>query len=199
MSSVIREHMGDDWDNLHSNIQKRFAHDPQEGEVIHYWGKIDTVRSCAGWLFAHITCLVGNPLTPYHGKDVPLDVRLFRKGATEGICWERTYHFTGKKPYVVTSIKKTGKAGEMLECVGGGFGMVLDVYAQDQQLHFKSTRYFWQCRLLRVYLPHIITPGQTHVIHADIGEGNFRFTISMTHLWLGRTFFQDGIFRRKGE
>lgn len=197
MSSVIREHLGDDWRNLHPNVQERFARDPQDGEVIHYCGKIDTARSCTGWLFAHLTRLVGNPLTPYQEKDVPLDVRLFRKAKTKGVCWERTYHFTGKKPYVVTSIKKTGNQGEMLECVGGGFGMVLDVYAENQQLHFKSTRYFWQCGSLRVLLPHLITPGQTHVIHTDMGEGNFRFTISMTHPWLGRTFFQDGIFRRK--
>ncbi len=197
MSSAIREHLGSDWNKLHPNIQERFAHDPQGSEIIHYIGTIDTSRSCAGWLFAHLTRLVGNPLTPYQGKAVPLDVRLFRKAGSEGTCWQRTYHFSGRKPYVVNSIKKAGKNGEMLECVGGGFGMVLGVYVEDQQLHFRSTRYFWQCGTLRIFLPHCLTPGQTHAVHADMGEGNFRFTISMTHKCLGRTFFQDGIFRRK--
>ncbi len=197
MSSVIREHLGHDWDKLHPSVQQRFSSDPAAGEIIHYKGKIDTQRSCAGWLFAHLTRIIGNPLTPYYGQQVPLDVRLFQCADGKGICWQRTYHFSGKKPYVVTSIKKTGLHGEMLECVGGGFGMVLDVYAENQQLHFRSSRYFWQCGRLRILLPHCITPGQTHVIHTDLGEGNFRFTISMTHPRLGRTFFQDGIFSRK--
>jgi len=198
MSSVIREHLGNDWDKLNPNVQQRFSSDPAEDQTIHYQGKIDTQRSCAGWLFAHLTRIVGNPLTPYKGKAVPLDVRLFREANTQGVYWERTYHFPNKRPYVVTSIKKTGRHGEMLECVGGGFGMVLDVYTENQQLHFRSTRYFWQCGSLRVLLPHLITPGQTDVVHADLGDGNFRFTISMTHPLLGRTFFQDGIFSKSG-
>ena len=62
MSSVIREHLGHDWDQLHPSVQQRFSGDPLEGEIIHYQGKIDTQRSCAGWLFAHLTRIVGNPL-----------------------------------------------------------------------------------------------------------------------------------------
>lgn len=198
MSSVIREHLGNDWEKLHPNIQQRFSADPTPGETVHYHGSIDAQRSCAGWLFAHLTRIVGNPLAPYAGNNIPLDVRLFKEAGGQGICWERTYHFPNKKPYVVTSVKKTGLHGEMLECVGGGFGMVLDVYAENQQLHFRSNYYFWQCGRVRIRLPHWITPGQTHVMHADLGEGSFRFTISMTHLKLGRTFFQDGIFKREG-
>lgn len=199
MGSLIKQHLGEDWDKLHPDVQQRFSKDPDIGETILYRGKIDTKCSCTGWLFAHFTRIVGNPLTPYEGKHIPLDVRLFRKNGTDGICWQRTYHFPDKKPYIVISIKKSGRHGEMLECVGGGFGMVLDVYAENQQLHFKSTRYFWRLGHFRLPLPHFITPGETHVIHADKGEGNFRFTIGMTHPWLGRTFFQDGLFRREVE
>lgn len=197
MTSVIKEHLGAEWNKLHPNIQARFEHDPEEGQIIHYTGKIDTESSHAGCLFAHLTRIIGNPLTPYQGKNIPLDVRLFRKEKTNGICWQRTYHFPEKKPYTVTSVKKTGRQGEMLECVGGGFGMVLHVFVKNQQLHFKSTCYFLQLGSCRILLPDWLTPGQTHVIHTDLGDGNFRFTINMTHTLLGRTFFQDGIFRRK--
>lgn len=197
MSSVIREHLGTDWETLHPAIRQRFSNDPQHDEIIHYTGTINTERSFCGWLFAHLTRIIGNPLTPYCGKDVPMDVRLFQSATAHGVCWERTYYFPNRKPYVVTSVKKTGRHGEMLECVGGGFGMVLDVYTENQQLHFRSSRYFWQCGRLRIHLPHCITPGQTHVTHTDLSEGNFRFTIRMIHPRLGRTFFQDGVFRRK--
>ncbi len=196
--STIKKRLGAQWEKLHPNVQERFAHDPKLGETIHYHGEIDTTRSRAGWLFAHLTRIIGNPLTPYQGNAIPLDVRLFQKDGHEGVFWQRTYHFPDKAPYVVTSIKKAGRAGEdMLECVGGGFGMLLDVYADAGHLHFKSRYYFWELGTLRIRLPAFITPGETHVIHEDKGEGNFRFTITMTHIFLGRTFYQDGIFRRK--
>jgi hypothetical protein len=99
----------------------------------------------------------------------------------------------------VTSSKRESKAGEMLECVGGGFGMKLKVTAEEKNLHFRSYRYFWTFLKFYIPLPHWITPGATHVIHTDLGDGNFMFTISMTHKTLGETFFQQGVFRRKGE
>lgn len=84
-----------------------------------------------------------------------------------------------------------------MECVDGGFGMLLNVYVQDSQLHFESTRYFWQFMNVRVPLPHWLSPGKTHVIHEDLGGGNFKFTVSMQHRQLGETFYQEGVFHRK--
>lgn len=85
----------------------------------------------------------------------------------------------------------------MLECVGGGFGMKLAVTARDGELHFESYRYFWSAFGVTVPLPHWLAPGRTHVIHKDLGGGDFQFTISMVHKQLGETFYQQGVFRRK--
>lgn len=105
--------------------------------------------------------------------------------------------YPGKAPYVVTFIKRESEEGEMLECVGGGFGMKLKVSARNGSLHFESYRYFCTFLGYKVPLPHWLSPGKTHVIHEDLGQGNFRFTISMIHRQLGETFFQSGVFWRK--
>ena len=89
--------------------------------------------------------------------------------------------------------------GRLLELVGGGFGMLLDVFERDRALHFVSTRYFWQFGGFRLYLPALFSPGVAHVTHADIGAGHFRFTITITHDLLGRMFHQDGVFTESGE
>jgi hypothetical protein len=183
---------------LHPNIQNRFAQDPEPGQSIVYEGVMQTVqRSRMGWLFAHLTRIIGNPLTPYAGADIPVEVRLFKKEKRNGVYWQRSYHYPNHKPFVVTSIKKESRKGEMMECVGGGFGMLLKVYAQDMQLHFESYRYFCQFGFIRIPLPHWLTPGKTHVTHKDLNGGNFQFTITMDHDHLGRTFFQDGVFHEK--
>lgn len=51
-------------------------------------------------------------------------------------------------------------------------------------------------RARQIPLPHWLSPGETHVSHTDLGGGFFRFTISMDHRQLGRTFYQTGIFRQ---
>ena len=124
-----------------------------------------------------------------------MDVLLYRKTGLAGVYWQRTYYYEGRAPYSVTSVKRSDAKGRMTECVGAGFGMVLDVTAQDKNLHFRSTRYFWQLGRLYIPLPHILTPGEMHVVHEDLGNGYFRFTITMIHKYLGRTFYQTGIFK----
>ncbi|MCB1593228.1 MAG: DUF4166 domain-containing protein [Alphaproteobacteria bacterium] len=189
--------MGEEaWMRLDPNVRARFETDPKEGEVVVYRGTMHTVRrSKMGWLFAHLTRVIGNPLTPYAGVDVPLDVETTKKRGRSGVYWKRTYYYEGRTPFVVTSVKKESESGEMLECVGGGFGMVLDVTEENAALHFRSRTFFWQAGWLRVRMPRWLAPGETHVTHEDIGEGNFIFRLSMVHAQLGETFFQEGVFR----
>ena len=198
--NTLKNQLGADWKKLHPNVQARFDREPEPGETVIYTGTmLDIRRSRLGWLFAHLTRLVGNPLTPFRGRSVPVDVALFRKEGRDGVFWERTYFYPGRKPYVVVSVKRESGDGEMLECVGGGFGMKLKVTARDGDMHFESYRYFWDFPGFRVPLPHWITPGKAHVIHHDLGKGDFMYTISMIHPQLGETFYQQGIFHLKGE
>lgn len=186
--------LGKNWYKLHPNIQYRFNKLPTIDKPITYYGTMqEVVCSKAGWLFALLTRIIGNPLAPYQGKNIPMVVKLSTQANDSGVFWQRTYQFKHHKPYTVVSVKKEGN-GKMMECVGAGFGMFLYVSAEDEALHFKSTRYF--CKLFGCYvpLPHWLCPGQTHVIHKDLGSGQFRFTISMDHSLLGRTFYQTGIF-----
>lgn len=197
-TTTIQRQLGDAWGELHPAIQKRFARDPSESEHIFYRGKMETIeRSRAGKWFAFLTTYIGNPLTPYNGTDVPMDVVLHRQHGKSGIFWRRTYYYPSRKPYTVSSAKCETAAGEMQECVGGGFGMALKVYVEGGNLHFRSTRYFWRLANMRFTLPHLLTPGETHVVHEEVGEGWFRFTISMDHPRLGRTFYQTGLFKEQ--
>lgn len=195
--STIRNQLGEDaWMRLHPAIRSRFAADPKEGEVVAYRGTMHIVRrSKMGWLFAQLTRIIGNPLTPYAGSDVPMDVETTKKRGRNGVYWKRVYYYAGRKPFTVVSVKKESKSGEMLECVGGGFGMVLDVSEENAALHFRSRTFFWQLGWLRVRMPRWLAPGETHVTHEDIGEGKFIFRLSMVHDQLGETFFQEGVFR----
>lgn len=189
--NIIRYQLGDSWQRLKPAIQQRFGDEPALGESVVYVGSMSIIRrSRAGWLFAHLTRIIGNPLTPYAGENVPMQVALFRSQRPDDVGWQRSYFYEGRKPFVVTSVKCENHKNEMMERVGWGFGMKLKVYVQEGDLHFRSYRYFW----LGLPLPHWLTPGQTHVVHADNGDGSFTFSITMRHPLLGETFYQTGQF-----
>jgi len=195
--NTIKWHLGSHWHQLHPNVQRRFNRLPSETEPIIYDGIMEQVScSRAGWLFAFLSQIIGNPLSPHQGRQIPMEVVLTTRPGQPGVYWQRSYQFPNKPPFSVTSVKKDDQ-GRMMEMVGGGFGMFLVVFAENGELHFKSTRYFWKFWRWYVPLPHWLSPGETHVIHQDLGGGEFRFTITMDHPILQRTFFQTGVFHER--
>ncbi|MCR9213757.1 MAG: DUF4166 domain-containing protein [Proteobacteria bacterium] len=187
------------WARLTRDIRSRFASKAQT-KVVHYAGSMEEVTcSTPGWILAQAARVVGTPLAPHRGRDVPMDVKVFEDKKTGGTVWERVYYFKNRRPLTVRSTKHfTGKSF-LVECVGGGIGMKLDVFEEDHKLHFRSTRYFWQIGGVRLPLPHFMTPGIAHVTHTDEGGGLFRFTMTIDHQLFGRMFYQDGVFQEEAK
>jgi hypothetical protein len=186
------------WRRLPEAVRRRFAWKPAPGRDIVYVGSMLEVNATRiGWLAAQLCRLVGTPIAPYRGTDVPVTVHLRLDADGHGIVWERIYHFPGRGPVRCVSVKKAVDGG-LVEVVGRRIGMRLALGERHGELHFRSTGYFWQTRRRRVALPAWLTPGEMHVVHADLGAGRFRFRISVTHRLFGRILYQDGIFAAEG-
>lgn len=181
------------WASLPAAVRARFGTASHHRTVI-YNGEMVVRASPIGWLFAQVCRLIGTPLAPWRGTDVPVrvDVHLDRRG---GLAWDRTYDFAGRKPVMVSSAKLMSPSGALMEVVRGGLGMTLAVTVEDSALHFHSLAYFATLGPLRLPLPLLTSPGRAHVIHTDMGGGTFRFTLIFTHPLFGETLFQDGLFR----
>jgi hypothetical protein len=187
----------DGWWRLASDIRRRFGEHPTAARPIRYAGVMHTVRcSTVGWLIAQVARLIGTPFATFGGADVPVAIRL-RHDGPRAVVWEREYR-RGAGTETVMSTKRLGDDGALLECVGGGFGMRLAVFEAGGALHFLSLRYFWSAGGVTLWLPELFTPGTTHVIHEDLGDGSFRFRMTIRHRWLGMLFEQDGVFARDG-
>ncbi len=193
----IAKAMGEDaWRRLDPAIRPRFEKLAAHGATVTYGGVMHVVEcSLFGKLLAYLSRLIGTPLAPYRGRNVETEVAVYADRNSSGTVWERRYGFDGRAPVSVRSTKVLDKHNQLLECVGAGFGMELRVFERDGALHFVSERYFWDRLGRRIYLPDLLTPGRAHVTHTDLGGGNFRFRITMTHRLLGETFFQEGDFR----
>jgi hypothetical protein len=190
----------DGWARLPAAVRARFAHRPLPGQAVRYRGVMHEVAcSRAGFGLAQLCRLVGTPLAPWPGRDVPTDIVLRDARAGSGIVWERVYRYQGHAPVLVRSLKRLAADGALLECVGGGLGMRLAVFEQDGALHFRSVQYFWRLAGWHVPLPDLLTPGVAHVVHRDLGDDRFRFDMTFEHRLLGVVFRQSGIFRHQGD
>lgn len=181
------------WNRLPAAVRHRFG-PHAAGVTTVYDGRMVVEASPYGWLVAQVCRLIGTPLAPWTGQDVPTSVDVHLDGHG-GLVWARTYRFAGRAPILVSSTKMMDADGTLLEVVRGGLGMALTVTVEDGALHFRSRYYFAGLGSLRVRLPGLLTPGRAHVVHRDLDGGRFRFSLAFDHPWFGRTLFQEGVFR----
>jgi hypothetical protein len=187
------------WLRLRPDIRRRFSAPPDAGREIRYSGVMQAVEaSLAGRILVQLCRVFGTPFAPFRGRNVPVDIVLRSREGDGAIQWEREYRFHDRTPIKVSSFKTKSAEGDLREWVDGGFGMSLDVYEEDEALHFRSRRYFWRHGRLQIALPAFLTPGTVHVVHEDIGGGRFRFVMTVVHGLFGQLFFQTGEFSPAG-
>ncbi len=193
--STYRKILGESaWWRLPAGTRRRFSQKPPLGHTLRYHGVMSLVqRSRTGAFLAHLLRAIGTPLPPWPGRQVPVVIELQRDGSG-GILWSREYAFEGRRPLRIQSIKLPHGHDRLLEVVGAGVSMVLAVFERDGVLHFLSIAYFWRLGPFRIPIPTWLTPGRTHVLHQDDGQGRFRFIMRIQHPVLGLTFYQEGLF-----
>jgi hypothetical protein len=195
--SGVRGALGEEgWARLPRAVQARFADGAAAAE---YVGRFELVRaSFTGRLLALLCRLIGTPVAPYTGVDVPATVRVFADGRG-GVVWERCYRFSAGRHCIVRSTKRCDARGALIEELPCGLSMPLAVFERGGVLHFLSSSYYFRCLGLKLTVPAALPPGRTHVEHIDEGGGWFRFTMSVSHPWLGEVYFQTGRFRAASE
>jgi hypothetical protein len=189
------------WERLPAAVRERFGEPPL---TVDYGGSFDVVEaSLAGRALAFLCRLLGTPVAPRTGVNVPAIVRVGPAGG--GVRWTREYRWPDARTSRVRSTKVIAADGTLVEKLPAHLCMQLAAQEQDGALHFISRRYYFELPLpgkaanLRLVLPGWLSPGTVHVVHRDEACGWFRFTMTVTHPVLGRLFHQTGRFRALGD
>lgn len=177
------------WSRLPAAVRARFGRDAHATHVV-YRGTAQVRASWLGRAFAQLCRLVGTPVAPYVGENVAMTVQVYANA--RGVVWERHYDFGGRQCVVCSTKELDGD--ELVENLGLGLNMRLDVFEQAGALHFSSTGYFFRLGSLRIHVPDWFLPGGTHVVHEDLGAGQFRFAMRTEHRWFGAMYAQEGVF-----
>ena len=189
----------DAWYDLPAATRARFErHDAL------YAGTMALHATTAGRWVARLCGLVGSPLPPPHERPLATTVRVEPDGATGGSRWTRCYAFPNKL-VCVASVKALDADGALVERLDFGLRMRLTLSVRAGALCFDSNGYYVECPGVlwrgrrwcawRLPLPSWFLPGRTCVAHHDLGDGHFRFTMTIRHALLGELFRHDGVFR----
>jgi len=185
-----------DWSALPPAIRRRFTQRLAGGNTIVYSGEVvETRLSRAGWWLAQALRLIGGPLPLSTDARVPGVVTVTEDVARGGQIWTRLYARRAGFSQVIHSSKRFAGPSGLEECVGHGIGVALTVHVRDGALVFRSDSYFLRLLGLRLRLPRWLTPGTLSVTHAELAEGEFAYTLELTHPRLGTLVHQFACFR----
>jgi Domain of unknown function (DUF4166) len=184
------------WHGLPPAVQTRFGEPTLK---VDYVGEFDIVRAgIVGRVIAWLCQAIGTPVVPGTGERVPAIIHV--GPVDRGASWLREYQWPHGRTCQVQSTKVVSPNGTLIEELPAGLRMPLTVYQQHGVLHFVSTGYYFEFgRHLKIPLPSWLSPGTTHVEHADESKGWFRFTMTVTHPLFGEVFYQTGRFRAAGD
>lgn len=183
------------WRKLDPAVRCRFSVRPVGDGRIRYRGRMSRVElSIMGWCFAQACRLIGTPLAPYRGQDVPMEIELGEVADPAGVAWRRTYFFAHRPAFTVVSTKSHGLSGGLTEHIGSGFSMRLKLAEESGSLVFRSVGYDMRLFGRFLQIPNWLTPGVTTVAHEQLSGDRFRFVLSVRHPVLGQTIYQEGEF-----
>lgn len=193
----FRRLMGDAaWARLPQAIRQRFGKRLTSGASVAYQGEVTAMRmNRAGRLLAFLARAVGAPL-PYDLSSVgrAAVVVVTEDATTIGQFWIRQYGRAKGFPQTVCSSKRFQGPTGLEEYIGYGIGMALRLEATPRALFFLSAGYFIKIGRLRLVLPRILSPGQLVVGHEEVGDGAFRFSLSLAHPVFGTMISQSALF-----
>ena len=184
------------WAALPAAVRRRFGKKMSGGASVVYKGQVTEMRmNLAGRVLAQLARLVGAPL-PYDmsSKGQPAVVSVTEDIAGQGQFWIRQYGRAAGFPQVIHSSKRFSGPTGIEEYIGSGIGMALRIEADDGSLSFKSDHYFLQIGQRKLRLPRWVRPGDLTIIHRDLGNRKFLFSLSLKSRLLGELVHQDAQF-----
>jgi len=186
------------WDRLPAAVRERFGHRVAGCRTILYSGEVIECRmSRAGRCLAQATRLIGSPLPLSRACGVPAAISVTEDPVSGGQHWLRIYGRERGFPQVICSCKAFAGPTGLEEYLGRGFGIALNVVADEAALHFVSDHIFWRGLGVRLRLPAFLSPGDLRVSHIDRGDGSFTFELHLRHPLFGELVRQVAIFTER--
>jgi hypothetical protein len=179
------------WRGLGLAVRRRFSRHVGDGETVVYEGRVIAMHhSRLGSALAAAARLIGGMLPLPGPAGARAVVIVSEDRAAAGQIWTRVYARPGRFPQTVNSVKQFRGPTGLLERLGYGLHMYLDISVENGSLVFRSRGYGLGIGSFMVRMPRVLLPIDCEVRHEPIGETTFDFVLLVSAPIVGTLIHQ---------
>lgn len=191
---VFKSVFGDAWDTLPPVMRKHYANRPYTNDCVTLEGALDVM--CAGpikalwWLF-----ILMNSVPPFNESTVPTTVNFRSDRNTQGVHFNRVFHFKNRKPYGFRSYVLQIRGDDVMESSGFGIGWRMRYVWEDGKVVLKHHGYAMKVLSHYIPLPLEALLGRGYAEEIPVDDDTFDMCMNLTHPRWGKIYEYKGRFR----
>jgi len=193
-SPIFQSIFGASWDSLPPVMKKHYANRPYTDDLTIVEGTLDVM--CRGPMRFLSPLMKRMGQVPAHNeKDVPVTVKFQSEQGTKAFVFNRTFHFSGARPYAFRSRMMQIKGNEMIEIMRFGLGWKMLYLWDGEKVVLRHRGY--ALRLMGHYIPVPLALflGEGYAEEVAVDDNTFDMITHITHPWWGRIYEYKGRFR----
>jgi hypothetical protein len=196
--SFMQKVLGDDWNKLPSVLQQNYQQqaDQQTTNVVVGTMYVRYPKLVRPMLF--LTRLMGG-LIDLQGDQLMARVEKWSDADQPNtLFWKRTIQAPDGKATVFSSRMVYQHGNSLIEYVGGGFGLYLNLSVENNKLIYRSNGHLWQLGKLRIPISDVLFLGHATIIESAISQHQFQLDFRIKHPLFGETYIYGGVFEVAG-
>lgn len=190
--SLMERVLGDDWHKLPAVIQKHYQLIGEQQSCLE--GTMEIAYPSYLYPLVWLIHLFGG-LVLWRGQAVHAQVDKTSSPAGEVLHWRRTMTYPDGKIDYFRSRMSYSAQHELIESIGFGFGLRLNVTVSDGNLLYRSNGHFWQCGSYRLNIPDWAMLGAATISEHAVSEEAFYLDFTVRHPLWGVSYCYRGNFR----
>jgi predicted DCC family thiol-disulfide oxidoreductase YuxK len=191
---IFKSIFGEAWDDLPLIMRKHYANRPYTDDILSVEGCLDVM--CSGPIKAlRPLFLLLRLIPPYNENNVPVTVTFESVKDTCEFQFNRTFHFTNRKPYRFRSRMIQVEGNEVIEIMRFGIGWRMNYLWQDGKVILKHKGYAMKLFGLYIPLPLTTILGEGYAEEVAVDDETFSMFVEIRHPWWGKIYEYKGQFR----
>lgn len=193
---IFKNIFGEAWDQLPVVMLKHYANRPYTNDITLVKGVLDVTCSGPMKYLGPLLRIAGN-VPPVTAKNVPVSVSFESAMDSKTFTFNRTFHFSGRKPYQFKSRMLQLKNNEVMEQMNFGLCWKTSFHWEDNCVKLKHRGY--ALKLFGHYIPIPLTflIGAGNAVERPIDDETFDMQVEVTHPWWGKVYEYKGRFQFK--
>lgn len=192
--SLMQQTLGEAWPRLAPPIRAHYTLRPGYAEQITVHGELQVDFPLWVMPLLKMIRLFGGLLDRRSAK-VVTTVRKWTKHEDAGLFWHRELRYPDGKQKIFKSEMQHLHSNELIEYVGGGFGLRLLLSEENGNLVYRSNGHVLRFGPWLFTFPDWLLLGYATISEQALSENSFRLDFAIYHPWWGRTFAYRGVFQ----